>query len=117
MGAAPPPEQLTNSQTSHYSSNNASSSSATYLSRQSANKGLPLGSVKYHLSSIGGVEESRIEIVLDSISPSSFGAASRSLPAMDVWVEVIDSSSREGGWHAVDMSKPAYTQRCDTEQC
>ena len=34
------------------------------------------------------------------------GAASRS-PAMDVWVEVIESSSREGGWHAVEMSKPA----------
>ena len=33
--------------------------------RQSANKGLPLGSVKVHLGSIGGVEASRIEIVLD----------------------------------------------------
>ena len=30
-----------------------------------------------------------------------------SLPAMDVWVEAIDSSSREGGWHAVEMFKPA----------
>ena len=33
--------------------------------RQSASKGLPLGSVKDHLGSIGGVEASRIEIVLD----------------------------------------------------
>ena len=33
--------------------------------RRSANKGLPLGSVKDHLGSIGGVEASRIEIVLD----------------------------------------------------
>ena len=33
--------------------------------RQSANKGLPLGSVKYHLGSIGGIEASKIEIVLD----------------------------------------------------
>ena len=33
--------------------------------RQSANKGLPLGLVKDHLGSIGGVEASRIEIVLD----------------------------------------------------
>ena len=34
--------------------------------RQSANKGLPLGSVKDHLGGIGGVEASRIiEIVLD----------------------------------------------------
>ena len=32
---------------------------------QSANKELPLGSVKDHLGSIGGVEASRIEIVLD----------------------------------------------------
>ena len=58
---------------------------------------------------IDGVEASRIEVVLDWISPyrPSFGEASRSLPAMDVWVEVIDSSNREGGWHAVEMSKPA----------
>ena len=32
---------------------------------QSANKGLSLGSVKDHLGSIGGVEASRVEIVLD----------------------------------------------------
>ena len=74
---------------------------------QSANKGLPLGSVKAYLGSIDGVDASIIEVVLDCISPSSFGAAFRSLPAMDVWVEVIDSSYREGGWHAVEMSKPA----------
>ena len=30
-----------------------------------------------------------------------------SFPAMDVWVEVIDSSYMEGGWHAVAMSEPA----------
>ena len=43
---------------------------------QSANKDLPLGSVKYHLGSIGGVEASRIEVVFDGISPSRFGATS-----------------------------------------
>ena len=32
---------------------------------QSANKGLPLGSVKDHLGSIGGVEASRMEVMLD----------------------------------------------------
>ena len=48
-----------------------------------------------------------MEVVLDGISPSSFGAASRSLPAMDVWVEVIDPSHREGGWHALEMSESA----------
>ena len=32
---------------------------------QSAKKGLPLGSVKDHLGSIGGVEASIIEVVLD----------------------------------------------------
>ena len=41
-----------------------------------------------------------MEVVLDGISPSSFGAASWSFPAMNVWVEVKDSSYREGGWHA-----------------
>ena len=40
---------------------------------QSANKGLPLGSVKDHLGSIGVVEASRMEVVLDGISPPSFG--------------------------------------------
>ena len=34
---------------------------------QSANKGLPLGTVKDHLGSIGGVEASRIEVVLDNV--------------------------------------------------
>ena len=32
---------------------------------QSANRGLPLGSVKDHQGSIGGVEASRIKVVLD----------------------------------------------------
>ena len=59
---------------------------------QSANKCLPQGSVKDHLGSIGGVDDSRIEVVLDGISPSSFGATSWSFPAMNVWVEVIDPS-------------------------
>ena len=74
---------------------------------QSANKGLPLGSVIDHLGGIDGVEASRMEIVFGWIRPSGFGAASWSLPAMDVRVEVKDSSYREGGWHAVEMSEPA----------
>ena len=74
---------------------------------QSAKKGLPLGSVKDHLGSIGGVEASIIEIVLYGISPSRFGATSWSFPAMNYWVEVVDSSYRKGGWHAMEMSKPA----------
>ena len=36
-----------------------------------SNKGLPLGSVKDHPGSIGGVDASRIEVVLDGISPST----------------------------------------------
>ena len=53
------------------------------------NKDLPLGLVKDHLGSIGGVEASRIEVVLDRISQSSFRATSWSFPAMiDVWFEV-----------------------------
>ena len=59
---------------------------------QSANIGLPLGSVKYHLGTIGGVEASRTEDVFDGIDPSRFGANSWSFPAMNVWVEVIDPS-------------------------
>ena len=54
---------------------------------QSINKGLPLGSVKDHLGSIGGVKASCIQVVLDGISPSSFGATSWSFPAMNYWVE------------------------------
>ena len=27
---------------------------------------------------------------------------------MDSWDEVIDSSNREGGWHAVEIAFPAY---------
>ena len=54
---------------------------------QSANKGLSLGSVKEYQGSIGVVEASRIKVVLDGISPSSFGATSLSFPAKDVWVE------------------------------
>ena len=45
--------------------------------------------------------------MLDAINPSSFLANSWSFPAMRVWVEVIDSSYWEGGWHAVEMSEPA----------
>ena len=74
---------------------------------QSANKGLPLWSVIDHLGSIDGVEASRMKVVFDRISPFGFGAASWSLPTMDVRVEVKDSSHREGGWHAVEMSEPA----------
>ena len=40
---------------------------------QSANKGLPLWSVKDHLGSIGVVEASRMEVVLDGTSPPRFG--------------------------------------------
>ena len=64
--------------------------------RQSINKDLPLGSVKDHLGSIGGVEDSRMEVVLDGISRSSFGATSFCFPAMNVWVEVINPSYRGG---------------------
>ena len=48
-----------------------------------------MGSVTYHLGSIGGVDASRMEVVLDGISPSSFWATSWSFPAMHVWFEVI----------------------------
>ena len=67
--------------------------------RKSINKDLPLGSVKDHLGSIGGIEGSRIEVVLNGISPSSFGATSWCFPAMDVWIEVrlFIEGAREGG--------------------
>ena len=52
----------------------------------------PLGSVKDHLDSIYGVEASGIEIMLDGISPSSYGATSWSFPVMNVWFEVINYS-------------------------
>ena len=71
---------------------------------QSINEGLPLRSVKYHLSSIGGVEASKMEVLLDGISPSSFGVTPWTFPAMNVWVEVKDSSYMEGGFHAEVMS-------------
>ena len=48
-----------------------------------------------------------MKVVFGRISPSGFGAASWSLPTMDVRVEVRDSSYREEGWHAVEMSEPA----------
>ena len=67
-----------------------------------------MGSVKYHLGSVGGVEASRIEVVLDGISSSSFGATFCSFPAMNVWDEVISTSYRERGWHAEEMYEPAY---------
>ena len=51
-------------------------------------------SVEDHLSIIGGVEASRMEVMLDGISPSSFGATSWSFPAMNVWVEVTDPYSK-----------------------
>ena len=38
---------------------------------------------------------------------TGFVAASWSLPTTDVRVEVKDSSYREGGWHAVEMTEPA----------
>ena len=54
-----------------------------------------------------GVEASRIEVVLDGVSPSRFGATSWSFPAMNVWIEVIDPLYREGEWHhAMEMSEP-----------
>ena len=37
-----------------------------------------------------------MEVVLDGIIPSSFGATSWSFPAMNVWIEVIDPSHRIG---------------------
>ena len=48
-----------------------------------------------------------MEVVFDRVRPSGFGAASWSLPTMDGRVEVKDSSNREGGWHAVEMTEPA----------
>ena len=86
--------------------------SLTYLTEEpcsGSSVGSPLTkafheSVKYHLSSIGGVEASRMEVVLYGISPSSFEATSWSFAAMNVWDEVIDPSYREGGWHTEDMS-------------
>ena len=51
-----------------------------------------MGSVKSHLGSMGGVEASIMDVMLDGIGPSSFGAAYWSFPAMDVWNEVKDSS-------------------------
>ena len=74
---------------------------------QPTNKDLPLGLFKYHVGSFGGVAASRMEIVLDGISPSSFEASPWSFPAMDIWFEVINSSYREGGWHAGEVSEPA----------
>ena len=38
-----------------------------------------------------------MDVVLDGISPPSFGAAFGYFPAMDIWVKVIDFSFREGG--------------------
>ena len=55
----------------------------------------------------GGVETSRVEVVLDGISPSRFGATSWCFPAMNYWVEFVDPSYREGGCHAMEMSEPA----------
>ena len=67
---------------------------------QSINKALPLWLVKYHLASIGGVEASRMEVVLDEISPHrGFGATSWPFPALNVSFEVIHPSYKEGGWH------------------
>ena len=59
------------------------------------------------MGSIGGVEASIMEVVLDEGIPSSFGAASWSFPAMNVWDDVIDTSHQEGGWHAEEVSEPA----------
>ena len=82
-------------------------SPAQFESWEFINEGIPLGSDKDHQGSIGGVEASIIEVVLDGISPSSFGATSWSFPTMDVWLGVIDSSYWERGWHAKEMSEPA----------
>ena len=74
---------------------------------QSIKNCLHLGSVKYRLGIIGGVKAIIIEVMLGGISPSSFEVTSMSLAARNVWVEVIDSSYRKGGWHAEEMSEPA----------
>ena len=64
---------------------------------QSANQGLPLGSVKDHLGSIGVVEASRMEVGLMESAHLVLGTAFGSFPAMDSWVKVIDFSYKEGG--------------------
>ena len=51
---------------------------------QSSNEGLPMGPVKDHLGSIGGVEANIIEVMLIGISPSNFGATYWSLPSINV---------------------------------
>ena len=86
---------------------------------QSAHKGFPLGSVTYHLGSIGGVEASRMEVVLDGISPSSFWGTSWSFPAMNVWVEVIDPSYREDGMRkrCPNQSRRRCRRRYDAVGC
>ena len=51
------------------------------------------------MDSICGVEASRImiEVMLDGISPSGFGATSESFTAINVWVEVMNSLLMDGG--------------------
>ena len=44
-----------------------------------------------------------INVLLDGISPSRFGATSWSFPATNYWVEVVDPSYRDGGWHAMEL--------------
>ena len=44
-----------------------------------------------------------MEVMLDRISTSSFGAASLSVPAMDVWIEVIKPSYIEGASYGGDI--------------
>ena len=55
------------------------------------------GSVKDHLGSIGVVEASRMEVVLDGISPPRFGGGLWVFSSHGEWVKVIDFSYRNVG--------------------
>ena len=61
---------------------------------QSANKGLTLGSVKYQLGSIDGVETSRVEVVLDWITTSGLG---RPLGIFQPWMFGLKSKTLRTG--------------------
>ena len=45
-------------------------------------------------------EASIMEVMLDRISPSSFGATSWSFPTTKVWIKFVNSSYRKEGGHA-----------------
>ena len=67
----------------------------------------PLGSVKYHLGSIGGIDATGMEVKLDGITRSSSVATYWSSPAIHVWFEVTHPSYREAECHAEEISEPA----------